>query len=242
MRFLVSVILCYAALVQSNDYAWRQIHPRIRSDSKFPQKYEFHPTSRKGSSAVNIAGKVYVFGGFAKLPNCMTTGNIEQENCSEPSFEYSNELWKFDPVDSTWELLIPKNGIQPEGREQHSATVLSDNRMLVFGGRSRLKDPGNGTSRYAYLSDVWLLDVGRITKHTFRHSEERVEIPEGKFLRKNLIINVEKSEDVGTEDLCVDDVKVRVSISHPCTRQLSLSLYGPQGNQVEVSATIIVSF
>ena len=234
MQYFIFASLWLLLFVRSDEISWRLIHPRIRSSSKFSQKYEFHPTPRKGASAVNIAGKIYVFGGFAELPTCETKDNIDKENCDELSFEYSNELWKFDPLDSTWELLKAENGIRPEGREQHSAAVLSDNRMLIFGGRKDLESSYNGTSSLAYFSDAWLLDMGRITTHIFQN-DEKIDIPEGKYSSNILNVSIEGNDHVGLGDLCVDDVKVKLSISHPCTKQLSLKLYGPQGEKAEVS-------
>ena len=209
---------------------WYQIHPRVSSTEAFRS----HPTPRKGATMVNIAGKVYMFGGLIKVPDCDTRRDIMlQGRCNVTGhYEYSNELWRFDPVYLTWELLKLSSDIQPEGRELHSASVLPDNRMLIFGGRAKTKK----AETHDYFSDLWMLDSGRITNHKVSNSEYNVTIPEVTFLESHIHVDIERNTHVGTGDLCVEDIKIGVNIVHPCTRQLYLVLHGPMKDKVEVKS------
>ena len=204
--------------------SWRQILPR--ESQKSSSSTMQHPSPRRGQSmTMDINGKVYMFGGLSVLPSndlCTKDGGQKCNNLLP-----TNELWQFDPVISSWEK-VEISGDQPEGREQHSATVMSDNRVLVFGGKTTYRGPENVHD--AFLGDLWLLDVRRVTSHTVPGSSVQalpLQLPEGETVYHTTNASIASSDYVGLGETCVVGVQVEVTLEHSCTKSVSLALFGP---------------
>eukprot|EP00814_Leptocylindrus_danicus_P019245 CAMPEP_0116008534 /NCGR_PEP_ID=MMETSP0321-20121206/2913_1 /TAXON_ID=163516 /ORGANISM="Leptocylindrus danicus var. danicus, Strain B650" /LENGTH=599 /DNA_ID=CAMNT_0003477361 /DNA_START=490 /DNA_END=2289 /DNA_ORIENTATION=+ len=179
---------------------------------------------------MEVNGKIYVFGGLATI--------LASDLCEKDNFWTSlgeeckkmlptNELWQFDPVISSWKK-IEVYGDHPEGREQHSASVMSDNRMLIYGGKTTHFGPNKAYD--AFLGDLWLLDVGRITSHIIPGSNMQalpLSLPEGETVYHTTIAEIESSDYVGLGEMCIVNVQVEVSLEHSCTKSISLALFGP---------------
>jgi N-acetylneuraminic acid mutarotase len=79
-------------------------------------------------------GSLYVFGGRVQ-----GSGRV-----------YVNDLWKYDPIQQTWEELIAADpSHMPCKRHNHSCVVEAD-AIYVFGGQTRSN---------AYLGDLWRFDL-----------------------------------------------------------------------------------
>ena len=136
-----------------------------------------------------------------------------------------------NPLTNIWKLLIGHSldSLVPKGREQHSATVLPNGKIIFIGG----KNEDN------IFGDVWELDVGELTSHTFAKSKQGITplpLEDGDIFYEPQHITLVR-EGAGRTDasLCVADLAVTVTLNHPCVEQiLSLSLFGPLGNEVMV--------
>jgi hypothetical protein len=146
---------------------------------------------------------------------------------------HSNEVWMLNPLTNIWKLLghslDTTNALVPKGREQHSATVLPNGKIIIIGGKNE----------DFVFGDVWELDVGEISSHTFSHSKQGITplpLEDGDIFYEPQHITLVR-EGAGRTDasLCVADLVVTVTLNHPCVEQiLSLSLFGPLGNEVMV--------
>ena len=256
-----------------NTPEWQQIYTRVHNSAR--TRYEQYPTARRGHTAVNMADKMYIFGGNANLPPCEFGHHSQTENfpCSAHltdddntnhsvlspyRAQLTNELWAFDPTDNTWELLSSSftesnENNRPQSREFHSAVVMPDSHMLVFGGKgyrtndSSSKSGLRNDTDFIYLNDLWKLDaVGHIDRSFTAHGVSRsVPIEEGKFI--NLNLNVSQIFNEEDKLMCVKDFQVEVTVKHPCTRQLSITIYTPpssenvydsEGHAIEVSSFV----
>ena len=213
----------------------------MTSDTSFCEHMKY-PTARRGHSISFLNGYVYLFGGRTKICICRNTENESNPICSE-SVVYSNEVWMLNPLTNIWKLLIGHSldttyTLIPKGREQHSATVLPNGKIIFIGGRNE---------DYVF-GDVWELDVGEISSHTFANSKQGITslpLEDGDICYEPINITLVR-EGAGRSDasLCVADLVVTVHFHHPCVEQVrSLSLYGPLGNEamVRTSNTYTIS-
>lgn len=158
--------------------------------------------------------------------------------------------WQMDPM---FPDLAPA---APPPREQHAAAVL-DRDVYIFGGKSRLfeSDPDSGEIFFTHHSDtvygdLWKLSVERAQQYVLRYtshnaSEEGIDeninnnksvarIPQGSqklraVMDGNLNATIASQSDGVTprEGQCVEKMIVRITIEHPCIKQLRASLLGP---------------
>lgn len=178
------------------------------------------PAGRRGHSMTVVNNHVYIFGGA--LMKCV----CDEKQCSSKNV-YSSELWHSDVSSSIFTLLQPSGEDEvPSGREQHSATALPNGDILIIGGlssgdgiRSSLDEPSN---------EVWKLsDPHRVTSHIISSGEEssitKVPMEPNQSYLSSHTLNVDLGEDV-----CVEDLQVRVSLDHDCPQGVEfISLTDP---------------
>ncbi|CAB3367743.1 Hypothetical predicted protein [Cloeon dipterum] len=80
------------------------------------------PIGRRSHSMFVYKEKLHMFGGY--------NGNFNQ---------HFNDLWSYDPVNLTWQLLDPRGQRPPCPRRRQSCCLLGD-RVFLFGGTSPLPD------------------------------------------------------------------------------------------------------
>lgn len=113
------------------------------------------PSFRKGHTMSVLSDRIILFGGFANICTCF---DEEKTKSCRKEYIHTNELWIFK--NRLWTLLKPHSDHEsyPEPREKHSATVLSNGKILIIGGKRKMK------RETKFLQDVWQLDI--------RHGEE----------------------------------------------------------------------
>ena len=95
------------------------------------------PSPRFGHTAVVRGDTMLVFGG-------------RNTRCN-------NELWMYSFVDKTWsEVVAPKDTALPTARAGHTAVMMEDGYMLLFGGVA--ENPTSGQHSW-WLNDLWAFDV-----------------------------------------------------------------------------------
>lgn len=198
----------------------RAMYDTLTSDSVFCEPPQ-HPSSRRGHTMSFRNGLVYLFGGYAKSCVCRTRSSA---SCGVQSF-YSNEVWVLNPETNIWKQLQTQQfvtDVVPQGREQHSSTVLSNGRIMIIGGRNdRL-----------IFGDIWEMNVGQTTSHEVRGSQDNDSVQlmvDGAVSSFSLNVDINR-DDVGRIDdsLCVTDLYVTVQLYHDCVEQLGfLALKGP---------------
>jgi len=194
-----------------------------------------------------IDNQVYVFGGVTLKCLCETidsspTGTREKR-CSSRNV-HSDESFHFDPVTATFNLLeTTHDDERPKGREQHSATALANGNILVVGGITGTSSHdapsiGDDPSQHRLLSDVWRLShPHRVTtvetRATTHHDDSTtswpLELIPGQITRHVLSFHGKDSNDVEKERMCVQDVRVRISMEHSCPSAMEyIALAGPR--------------
>lgn len=173
------------------------------------------PSPRRGHSLVYFDGYLYLFGGYARGYLC----NRSHKSACVLHAGVNSELWRFELESKLWMELTGKSttAVLPPAREKHS-TVVVENRLLVFGGRS-----GDTDDSTASLNDLWELSVTSNTLKTsasLRDLETRLPLKDGKQ-----VFTIGK---VGsTPDMCVSSLKVQVRLTHSCAQTLHIQLFGP---------------
>jgi hypothetical protein len=186
-----------------------------------------NPTPRRGHSISSVNGRVYMFGGLTNQCVCTRNDKHEQNSICKEGAVYSNEVWMLNTFTNIWKLLLghsmdSSNMHVPTGREQHSATVLPNGKIIIIGGRNA----------ETVFGDVYALDVGRMTRHSIVHSQQgSVPLPleDGGILYQPLHVNIVREEPRRKDrTLCIADLVVTIEFYHPCFEQInSISLYGP---------------
>jgi N-acetylneuraminic acid mutarotase len=97
------------------------------------------PGARDGHTAVAIADKMYIFGGYEELTE-----------------RFSNDIYCLDLQTYVWSY-VKASGTPPSWRDFHSA-VAYGNRMYVFGGRSDRSGP-NHSQQELYCNVIMYFDV-----------------------------------------------------------------------------------
>ncbi|KAI8360263.1 hypothetical protein B0O80DRAFT_370606, partial [Mortierella sp. GBAus27b] len=129
---------------------------------------------------------LYVFGGFDQYTDAV-----------------NNDLYRLDVETMMWERLIYTKGEPPSKRNDHSATLWGDDRIVIFGGSDE---------RNHYCNDVHILHTRTLT---WESPEVGGPIPVGRVKHAATIVNnklyisggcfeQESSEGVTQELLCLD--------------------------------------
>ena len=191
----------------------------------------FTPAPRRGHSLSFINGKVFMFGGVIKGCVCDVTTNQNGSSITElgtcpQSITYSNELWMFELPTKEWSLIYAEKSHWgfPDGREQHSATVMPDGNLLIMGGL------GKNSTIYG---DIWRMDPGRSFTFTIQGSSLTalpLPLKDAGMTRHTIqsSIKVREHEEIN-DNVCVVNVEVILSIQHRCMEQIEyIKLLGPQ--------------
>lgn len=104
--------------------------------------------------------RLYVFGGFDQYTDAV-----------------NNDLYRLDVETMLWERLIYTKGEPPSKRNDHSATLWGDDRIIIFGGNDE---------RNHYCNDVHILHVRTLTWET---PEVTGAIPVGRVKHAATIMN-----------------------------------------------------
>jgi hypothetical protein len=180
-----------------------------------------------------VSDQVYIFGGATVKCLCHFDSNDNQERCASKNV-FSDELWYFDLISSEFSLLeTTRQNETPQGREQHTMTLLPDNSVILVGGVSTEDNDMLINEDLVVLGDVWrLYNPHNITSHVIdvRNSagdklpivltsgnitDHKIEVTQG-----SLGFGVEEKK-------CIKDVQVEISLDLDCDRDLDhISLFG----------------
>ncbi|KAF9924249.1 hypothetical protein FBU30_005722 [Linnemannia zychae] len=127
--------------------------------------------------------RLYVFGGFHQYTDAV-----------------NNDLYRLDVETMVWEKLIYTKGEPPSKRNDHSASLWGDDRIVIFGGNDE---------RNQYCNDVHILHVRSLTWET---PEVTGSIPTGRVKHAATIVDDKlyisggclDQEGVSQELLCLD--------------------------------------
>ena len=127
------------------------------------------PGSRSGHTATLLAsGKVLVAGGYLLLGAAVPTGFLDT-------------AMLYDPASGTWAATAnfrPTAG-GPQGRANHTATLLPDGRVLVVGGAGTNLDVPRGAQLYDPATGEWTITGGFTSA---RASHTATLLPNGEVL------------------------------------------------------------
>ncbi|KAK3832672.1 MAG: hypothetical protein JOS17DRAFT_683783 [Linnemannia elongata] len=135
------------------------------------------------ASITCISLRLYVFGGFHQYTDAV-----------------NNDLYRLDVETMVWEKLIYTKGEPPSKRNDHSASLWGDDRIVIFGGSDE---------RNQYCNDVHILNVRTLTWET---PEVTGAIPIGRVKHSATIVDDKlyisggclDQEGVSQELLCLD--------------------------------------
>ncbi|OBZ88558.1 Kelch domain-containing protein 3 [Choanephora cucurbitarum] len=106
-----------------------------------------------GASLTTVNDAIYVFGGFDQYTD-----------------EINNKLFKLDYKESCqWTQVIYTKGDPPAKRNDHSATLWNNDKLVIFGGNSE---------EDVYFNDIVVLDLNTMT---WWHPQPHGFIPEGRI-------------------------------------------------------------
>ncbi len=230
--------------LQSPQNRWWPHHPRdnydllkmVIQDETPSCTIPDYPTPRRGHSMSFVNDKVYLFGGLTN--KCICDGEGATRDCQMQTV-YTNEVWVLNTYTNIWKLLKEHSRYStkvPRGREQHSATVLPNGKVLIIGGRSDLSSAFKSMEKPSILGDVWEMDPGQIKNYKFRGSEGEndedlpVEIGDGQavYLSQQVTLFTDNAKSFEGDKQCLVDLSIEVSLYHPCVEALGfIALYGP---------------
>jgi hypothetical protein len=124
---------------------------------------------------------------------------------------FSNETYEFNIPTSTWQLIVPIDGIKPYWRDFHSASVYN-HKMYIFGGRMDINAP-NYSNKSLYRNDIYEFDASakkwtEIKSNTDPLDEEIVNLVEN--------INMNDYEDSRLNEY----IRLKVALGDtPCGRR-----------------------
>jgi hypothetical protein len=195
------------------------------------------PTGRRGHSMTIVNDEVYVFGGATLKCVCEGPRHAAEEKCSSKNV-FSNELWHFDPLTSTFTELGHDSGVNevnswPSGREQHSMTALPNGDLVLIGGRTSTNEyfEIGEESEQVLLTDVWTMrDPYHIISSLGFSSDVLgaalpIELIPGHVTSHRMPIALHDGNDVdgelfGHEDLCTRDIQVQISLDRICPNDI----------------------
>ena len=121
------------------------------------------PLPDSGHSLTAVGKEVICFGGLAEATTQRPSGTVRPQTAplrtaqarphATSGLVPSNQLFAYNPDNSTWRPLAPQadgDARGPEARSSHAACMLSATSMLVLGGTG---------SRHEKLRDCWRLDL-----------------------------------------------------------------------------------
>ena len=221
------------------EHKWNQISPRKNlltlQNVKLASEYNLCqrnptpaiPPPRRGHSLSSIHGNLYLFGGITEVCMCV------QDSCSFNTV-FSNELWKYEITTKIWKRLQSHSSSLsiPQGREEHSATVLSNGKLLIVGGKTSKSKNYEASEDVLFLGDVWEMDIGQVTHHTVSGSYSN-DLPtslgnsDAFYHTKKVSISPEPASRQG--ELCLKSLVVQISLEHACAQQIEyISIFGPK--------------
>jgi Kelch motif len=196
-----------------------------------PGPYGGVPSARSGHSAVTARGELYVFGGASSSSDCSgavaslrgLAGTTATAAAAVPPCirggGLGRELWRFSPGSSVWkEISVDGTSPQPSARRGHSTALLGASELLLLGGL-------DSSSTAQPLSQLWRLDVAPRIPLAAAWSSGGVPLPLQQGSYTWLIAAVPGG--AAAAGMCISDLSVTVTLSHPCSRQLKLVLKGP---------------
>ena len=203
------------------------------------------PTGRRGHSMTVIKDHVYIFGG-ATL-KCICDGSEYDANECSSRNVYSNELWHFETLTSTFSQLgydlageEDQANSWPSGREQHSMTALPNGNLVSIGGLTSSNDNFEigEVSGQLLLADVWTMrDPHHIIPSLVFSSNDLgeslpIELMPGHLTSHRLPIVLQNDDDDGTlfdhEEMCIHNIQVHVSLDRICPNAIEyIMLTGP---------------
>ena len=116
------------------EVSWRK--PELIGDSPTPRSG--HTLTILDASPDAATRKALLFGGL--------TGDAELTNEAHV-LEFTEEPYEWTPVEC-------QDGAAPPARQKHTATLIGDGRVLVFGGR--------GGKQSMAMSDCWIFDAAEM--------------------------------------------------------------------------------
>jgi Kelch motif len=197
-----------------------------------PGPYGGLPGARSGHSVVAARGELYVFGGASSSSDCSgavaslrgLAGTTATAAAAVPACTrgggLGRELWRFSPGSSVWkEIIVDGASPQPSARRGHSTALLGASELLLLGGL-------DSSSTAQPLSQLWRLDVApRIPLAAAWSASGGVPLPlqQGSYTWLTAAV----PGGAAAAGMCISDLSVTVTLSHPCSRQLKLVLKGP---------------
>ncbi len=152
---------------RSTNEVW-EYDPTIGSDGEWDRVSDHangctvdRPPLRKLHRAVvGSDQKMYIMGGWSDRPN--------SEGCEDTltgNEYFRNDVWVFDPSDSSWTMLVDnaliEQGITPPPRHSHGMVWGTDDRLYIFSGYSRRAY--SGWHPDLRINDLWAFDPGTTT-------------------------------------------------------------------------------
>ncbi|CAM9570018.1 unnamed protein product, partial [Phaeothamnion confervicola] len=187
------------------------------------------------SAGENPRGAAAADGSLAPLRRCALNGGL------------SNELWCLEAGSRRWRQ-VTFVGPAPPPRHGHSMSVIGGSRLVVFGGRGGPSDDGfadgfidpvttldpayagNEDPASPFFDDIWELELDprqRVTAVALPWAS----IPEGFLFTDAIDVRVSSNGTAAVigaaESMCISAMSVSLNVSHPCARQLRISLQGP---------------
>eukprot|EP01038_Epipyxis_sp_PR26KG_P009542 gene9542-12852_t len=130
----------------------------------------FAPSERGWHSCVDINHKfLFVFGGFSYRHNKIPQPFQHVPDSNE--IQYLSDIRIYDIENLSWHAVKPPSGFiargnqeyfesddfAPEGRYGHAAAALSNDRMMIFGGKGNHGQIYGDTWIYEHISNRWIL-------------------------------------------------------------------------------------
>ena len=113
--------------------------------------------------------EVYLFGGMTEGYKCDDAGvtdtgsegdvsaGVEVNRCRRQA-GVNNDLWQLETKTGQWKVVFENEDVatKPPPREGHSANVMGDGTMLMFGGKTLQAGDVTGSNKTnIYLGDMW---------------------------------------------------------------------------------------